>query len=78
MRDHGGVVDAPKAAAGAEHREGAAGAWRNAFLRAPFYREVLTPLGLLAAGTAWSVAVLLLANPLWHWLEARRARVASR
>jgi uncharacterized membrane protein AbrB (regulator of aidB expression) len=24
------------------------------------------------------VAVLLLANPLWHWLQARRARDAAR
>jgi membrane AbrB-like protein len=24
------------------------------------------------------VAVLLLANPLWHWLQARRARLAAR
>lgn len=57
VRDHGGVADAPKAASGAEHREGAAGAWRNAFLRAPFYREVLTPLGLIVdtfeTATTW-------------------------
>lgn len=46
VRDHGGVADAPRAS-GAEHREGAAGAWRNAFLRAPFYREALTPLGII-------------------------------
>jgi alkyldihydroxyacetonephosphate synthase len=46
-RDHGGTFDAPKASGGSEHREGAAGAWRNAFLRAPFYREVLTPMGLI-------------------------------
>lgn len=57
VRDHGGVVDAPKASGGAEHREGAAGAWRNAFLRAPFYREVLTPLGVIVdtfeTATTW-------------------------
>jgi alkyldihydroxyacetonephosphate synthase len=46
VRDHGGGADALKAG-GSEHREGAAGAWRNAFLRAPFYREVLTPLGII-------------------------------
>ncbi len=46
VRDHGGVADAPRAS-GSDHREGAAGAWRNAFLRAPFYREVLTPLGII-------------------------------
>ena len=57
VRDHGGVVDAPKASGGQEHREGAAGAWRNAFLRAPFYREVLTPMGLIVdtfeTATTW-------------------------
>ena len=42
VRDHGGVVDAPTS-----HREGASGAWRNAFLRAPYYREVLTPMGVI-------------------------------
>lgn len=47
VRDHGGIADAPKASGGSGHREGAAGAWRNAFLRAPFYREVLTPLGVI-------------------------------
>lgn len=42
VRDHGGVVDAPTS-----HREGASGAWRTAFLRAPYYREVLTPMGVI-------------------------------
>ncbi|MBL9096702.1 MAG: FAD-binding oxidoreductase [Alphaproteobacteria bacterium] len=46
VRDHGGVVDQP-AKSESQHREGAAGAWRNAFLRAPFYREVLVPMGLI-------------------------------
>jgi alkyldihydroxyacetonephosphate synthase len=30
-----------------EHRQGAAGEWRNQFLRAPYYRNFLTPLGLI-------------------------------
>ena len=38
-RDHGGIVDQPKEKAGG-HREGAAGAWRNAFLRAPLPRPL--------------------------------------
>lgn len=46
VRDHGGTVDAP-AKSESQHREGAAGAWRNAFLRAPFYREVLVPMGVI-------------------------------
>lgn len=46
VRDHGGVVDAPVKSE-SQHREGAAGAWRNAFLRAPFYREALVPMGVI-------------------------------
>jgi len=30
------------------HRSGAAGAWRNQFLRAPYYRNYLTPAGIIA------------------------------
>nr|MBP6725172.1 FAD-binding oxidoreductase [Halioglobus sp.] len=30
-----------------EHRRGAAGDWRNQFLRAPYYRNYLTPAGLI-------------------------------
>lgn len=44
VRDHGGQWDPPKAGG---HREGAAGAWRDAFLRAPFWREVIVPLGII-------------------------------
>lgn len=31
-----------------EHRKGAAGEWRNRFLRAPYYRNYLTPAGVIA------------------------------
>lgn len=48
VRDHGGVFDNPKGKASGAHREGAAGAWRDAFLRAPFYRDVLVPRGILS------------------------------
>ena len=37
-----------KAAKGAEHRKGAAGEWRQQFLRAPYYRNYLTPAGIMA------------------------------
>lgn len=30
-----------------EHRQGAAGAWRDQFLRAPYYRNFLTPAGVM-------------------------------
>ncbi len=35
------------ASAGSSHREGAAGAWRDAFLKGPYYREVGVPLGVI-------------------------------
>lgn len=56
--DHGGRWDAEAVArslrgthkdgAGGEHRQGAAGAWRQQFLRAPYYRNYLTPAGVIA------------------------------
>jgi alkyldihydroxyacetonephosphate synthase len=48
-RDFGGEVGDPQAAAAKDaHREGAAGAWRDAFIRAPYFREVLTGLGVIS------------------------------
>lgn len=61
VADHGGQFDVeavkrsmapPKPAAStseddAEHRQGAAGQWRNAFIRAPYYRETLVGLGVI-------------------------------
>jgi len=44
-RDHGGTPEAAKA--GEAHLEGAAGLWRNAFIRMPYAREFLTPAGLI-------------------------------
>lgn len=56
--DHGGswdqaavdrsLVGADNAAEEGEHRQGAAGQWRNQFLRAPYYRNYLTPAGVIA------------------------------
>jgi alkyldihydroxyacetonephosphate synthase len=43
--DHGGTPEAAKA--GGAHLEGAAGIWRNAFIRMPYAREFLTPAGLI-------------------------------
>ncbi|MFZ5609057.1 MAG: FAD-binding oxidoreductase [Pseudomonadota bacterium] len=39
--DHGGIADPPRA------KGGAAEAWRMAFLRMPFWREVLVPCGVI-------------------------------
>jgi len=43
--DHGGTPE--PAQAGDAHLEGAAGIWRNAFIRMPYAREFLTPAGLI-------------------------------
>jgi len=43
--DHGGTPEAAKA--DDAHLEGAAGIWRNAFIRMPYAREFLTPAGLI-------------------------------
>ena len=49
--DHGGRWDANAVAAslqgGDEHRKGAAGAWRQAFIRMPYYRDRLIRLGVI-------------------------------
>ena len=42
--DHGGVAETGGADA---HRDGAAGLWRNAFIRMPYAREFLTPAGVI-------------------------------
>ena len=43
--DHGGRADAP--GDGDAHRSGASGQWRDSFLRAPYFRENLTPRGII-------------------------------
>jgi len=40
-RDHGGTVDP------GGNTEGAVGAWRNAFIRMPYFREVITPWAVI-------------------------------
>ena len=48
VRDFGGEPDMDQLDnKGEGHREGASGAWRNAFIRMPFFREILTPLNVL-------------------------------
>ncbi len=57
VSDHGGTYDkdaaarslvgAAKSETEGEHRKGAAGQWRNAFIRAPYYREILIGLGVI-------------------------------
>ena len=46
--DNGGLVDVEWRDNPAAHLQGAAGAWREAFIRMPYNREVLTPLGIIS------------------------------
>ncbi|MGI9133942.1 MAG: FAD-binding oxidoreductase, partial [Rhodoferax sp.] len=53
VRDHGGRYDADTVAGAlanqgaSEHRRGAAGAWRDAFLRMPYWRDPAVGLGVI-------------------------------
>jgi len=53
-----------------EHRHGAAGEWRHQFLRAPYYRNYLTPAGIMA--DTFETAVT------WDHFEAFYAGVRAR
>ena len=46
--DHGGVADADWRTDPDTHLKGAVGAWRDAFIKMPYNREVLTPLGIIS------------------------------
>jgi alkyldihydroxyacetonephosphate synthase len=46
--DRSMVAAGPGAGNTGEHHRGAAGAWRNQFLRMPYYRNYLTPAGVIA------------------------------
>lgn len=45
--EYGGRWDREMSGKDSAHRSGEAGAWRHAFLRAPYYREVLTAMGVM-------------------------------
>ncbi len=53
VADHHGMYDAEAVAralepsGGGEHRKGAAGQWRNAFIRMPYYRDLMVALGVI-------------------------------
>jgi alkyldihydroxyacetonephosphate synthase len=48
VRDHGGRYDEAALADKESHKKDAAGAWRTAFIRMPYYREILTPRGVIS------------------------------
>jgi alkyldihydroxyacetonephosphate synthase len=66
-RDHGGKPET--ANVGDAHLEGAAGIWRNAFIRMPYAREFLTPAGLI--NDTFETAIT------WDRFEAFHDRVKS-
>ena len=47
-RDHGGSPDVDWRTNPDAHLRGAVGAWRDAFIRMPYNREVLTPMGIIS------------------------------
>ena len=47
-RDHGGSSDADWRTNPNAHLQGAAGAWRDAFIKMPYARETLTPRGIIS------------------------------
>ncbi len=52
VADHKGMFDADAAArslarGASEHRQGAAGQWRHAFIRMPYYRDLAVALGII-------------------------------
>lgn len=47
VAEYGGHWNADALENADAHRSGESGAWRNAFLRAPYYREVLTGMGVM-------------------------------
>jgi alkyldihydroxyacetonephosphate synthase len=70
-RAHGGRFDPPKVSHTGGQREGAAGAWRHAFLRAPYYREVLVARGVMV--DTFETAITW--DRFEHFVETVKARV---
>ena len=58
------------ASAGSSHREGAAGAWRDAFIKGPYFREVGVPLGVI--GDTFETAIT------WDRFADFHARIMAR
>ena len=46
-RDHGGSYDTGTAESGSGHRAGAAGAWRHAFIRMPYWKKTIVEMGVI-------------------------------
>jgi alkyldihydroxyacetonephosphate synthase len=80
-RDHGGEVpDGPRfsdeaaAGGGTASRQGAAGAWRGTFVRAPYLRDVLIRMGLVV--DTFETSITWERFPHFHATAMAAARVA--
>jgi alkyldihydroxyacetonephosphate synthase len=78
-RDHGGeLVDGPTtSASGAGAREGEAGAWRNAFVQAPYMRDTLIAGGVLSDTFETAITWERLPGFVARVREAAEAAVAA-
>ncbi len=72
--DHGGEWDEPRL--GAPSREGAAGSWREAFLRAPYLRDTFVAMGVLSE--TFETAITWERFPEFHARATEAATAAVR
>ncbi len=76
-RDGGGIPDVEGGSDPDAHLKGSVGAWRNAFIRMPYNREFLTPLGIIS-DTFETAITWDRFEPLYHQVgEAARAAIRS-
>ena len=75
-RDCGGTPDPPAPDDANAHRAGAAGAWRERFIRAPYYTEHAAARGILA--TTFETAMTWERFPSFHATITKTARDAIR
>ena len=69
VREHEGSYDEAPADAEGAQRRGASGQWRDSFLRMPYFREVLTPRGIIAETFETAIT--------WERFEHFHARVKA-
>ncbi|MCY3580383.1 MAG: FAD-binding oxidoreductase [bacterium] len=76
-RDGGGVPDVEDYSDPDAHLKGSVGAWRNAFIRMPYNREFLTPLGIIS-DTFETAITWDRFEPLYHEVgQTTRAAIRS-
>ena len=72
--DHGGIVDVDWRDNPGANLQGAVGAWRDAFIRMPYFREKLTPRGIISDTFETSVTWDRFED-FYHAIRDRTARV---